>query len=41
VQDPDAVAYAVESADPFMRRVLQEEWPHEPILDATARFGKR
>jgi hypothetical protein len=40
VRDPDAVPYATESDDPFMRCVLQEEWPHEPILDATARFGK-
>ena len=40
VRDPDAVPYATESDDLFIRRVLQEEWPHEPILDATARFGK-
>ena len=39
VRDPDAAPYAADSDDAFMRRVLREEWPHEVILDATARGG--
>ncbi|HEY7138869.1 MAG TPA: DUF2199 domain-containing protein [Methylomirabilota bacterium] len=38
VRDPESAPYAVDSSDDFMRRVLQDEWPHEPILDAIARY---
>jgi hypothetical protein len=38
VLDPDSTPYATDSEDAFMRRVLGEEWPHEPILEALAKF---
>ena len=30
--------YAVDSPDDFMRRVIQDEWPHEFVLAAIAPF---
>lgn len=30
--------YAVDSTDEFMRRVLQDEWPHELVLSAIAPY---
>jgi hypothetical protein len=38
VLDPDALPYGVDSSDAFVRRLLREEWPHEPVLDAIAPF---
>ena len=38
VRDPDAVPYAVGSTDDFLQSVLTEEWPHEAVLSAIARF---
>ena len=34
VLDVEQIPYAVGSSDEFMRRVLQEEWPHEFVLAA-------
>ena len=34
VLDVEHVPYAVDSADEFMRRVLQDEWPHAIVLGA-------
>jgi hypothetical protein len=28
------VPYAVDSSDEFLRRVIQDEWPHEAVFDA-------
>ena len=39
VLDPDRVPYAATSPDVEMQRVLSEEWPHELILKALARYG--
>jgi hypothetical protein len=33
--------YAVDSTDDFMRRVIQDEWPHEAVLDAIAPYEGR
>jgi hypothetical protein len=41
VLDVDHTPYAVNSADDFMRRVIEDEWPHEVILDATAPEANR
>lgn len=40
VRDAESAPYAADSSDPFLRRVLQEEWPHGPILEALARYGQ-
>lgn len=37
VIDRDQAPYAVGSSDPFMQRVLTEEWPHQPVIDAVTR----
>ena len=34
VLNVDHVPYAVESSDEFMRRVIQDQWPHAIVLDA-------
>ena len=34
VLDVDRVPYAVDSSDESMRRLLQDEWPHEVVLHA-------
>jgi len=41
VRDADSAPCAVERSDLFTRRVLQDEWPHEPILTAHARHWDR
>ena len=41
VIDVEHVPYAVDSQDPFMRRVLQNEWPHEAVLTAIAPYERR
>jgi hypothetical protein len=34
VRDPDSVPFADDSADPFLHRVLTEEWSHDEVLAA-------
>ena len=42
VLNVEHVPYAIDSTDEFMRRVLQNEWPHEVVLDAIAPYeGQR
>jgi hypothetical protein len=38
VLNVDFVPYAIASSDDFMRRILQEEWPHEEVLAALPGF---
>ena len=35
VLDVDHVPYAVNSPDEFMRRLLQDQWPHDMVLHAS------
>jgi len=39
--DVDQIPYAVDSQDPFMRRVLDDVWPHEAVLKAIAPYERR
>jgi hypothetical protein len=41
VLNVEQVPYAVDSTDDFMRRVLEDEWPHEFVLDAIAPHERR
>jgi hypothetical protein len=38
VLDTEQTPYAVNSSDSFMRRVLEDEWPHELVLAAIAPY---
>jgi hypothetical protein len=38
VLNTEHVPYAVDSSDAFMRRVIQDEWPHEHLLAAIAPY---
>ena len=39
--DVDQIPYAVDSQDPFRRRVLNDVWPHEAVLKAIAPYERR
>jgi len=41
VLDVEQTPYAVDSPDDFMRRVIQDEWPHEQVLAAIAPYETR
>jgi hypothetical protein len=34
VLNPEQVPYAISSSDPFMCSLLENEWPHQVVLDA-------
>jgi hypothetical protein len=38
VRNTDEFPYAENSTDPFLQRVLTEEWPHELVLAAVAPY---
>jgi hypothetical protein len=38
VINPEHTPYAIDSTDDFMRRLLRDEWPHEPVLAAIAPY---
>ncbi len=41
VLNVEQTLYSVNSSDDFMRRVIQEEWPHEVVLAAIAPYEAR
>jgi hypothetical protein len=41
VLNVEQTPYAIDSPDDFMRRVIQDEWPHEQVLAAIAPYETR